>query len=210
MRDSQSKVKNLAKQLSESPIVVKFGGSLMDQVPLISTVLRSSHRPILIVPGGGPFADTVRTLPIGEDAAHWMAICGMEQYGWYIAAVGGFATQETIAVPEKPVVLLPYRSLRTTDPLPHSWNVTSDTIAAWVAAELHLDVVLLKSVAGIRVHGKIQEVISSPVSCPEVDSWFIPFILDHRQTAYVVDGRDPEQIAALAGGKTLRGTIIKG
>ncbi|MGH7649286.1 MAG: hypothetical protein ACREND_14305, partial [Gemmatimonadaceae bacterium] len=31
----------------------------------------------------------------------------------------------------------PYRWLRARDPLPHSWDVTSDSIAAWVAGELH-------------------------------------------------------------------------
>jgi aspartokinase-like uncharacterized kinase len=33
-------------------------------------------------------------------------------------------------------VLAPYRWLREADPLPHSWDVTSDSIAAWVAAEI--------------------------------------------------------------------------
>jgi hypothetical protein len=33
-------------------------------------------------------------------------------------------------------VLAPYRWLRDADPLPHSWDVTSDSIAAWVAGAL--------------------------------------------------------------------------
>ena len=31
--------------------------------------------------------------------------------------------------------MAPSRWLRQADPLPHSWEVTSDTIAAWVAAQ---------------------------------------------------------------------------
>ena len=33
-------------------------------------------------------------------------------------------------------VLAPYRWLREADPLPHSWTVTSDSIAAWVAGQV--------------------------------------------------------------------------
>jgi aspartokinase-like uncharacterized kinase len=33
-------------------------------------------------------------------------------------------------------VLAPYQWLREADPLPHSWDVTSDSIAAWVAGQV--------------------------------------------------------------------------
>jgi len=33
-------------------------------------------------------------------------------------------------------VLAPYRWLRGADPLPHSWDVTSDSISAWVAGQV--------------------------------------------------------------------------
>ena len=33
-------------------------------------------------------------------------------------------------------MLAPYRWLRESDPLPHSWDVTSDSIAAWIASEI--------------------------------------------------------------------------
>ena len=33
-------------------------------------------------------------------------------------------------------VIAPYRWLREADPLPHSWDVTSDSIAAWLASAL--------------------------------------------------------------------------
>jgi aspartokinase-like uncharacterized kinase len=42
-------------------------------------------------------------------------------------------------------VLAPSRWLRAVDPLPHSWDVTSDSIAAWVAGVLGAaQVVLIK------------------------------------------------------------------
>jgi aspartokinase-like uncharacterized kinase len=33
-------------------------------------------------------------------------------------------------------VLAPYQWLREADPLPHSWDVTSDSISAWVAGQI--------------------------------------------------------------------------
>ena len=46
-------------------------------------------------------------------------------------------------------VLAPYRWLLAADPLPHRWEVTSDSIAAFVAGALDAELlVLLKPVAG--------------------------------------------------------------
>src|SRR5207245_1227871 len=100
-------------------------------------------RRLVIVPGGGPFADAVRQMfnrfGIGEEAAHWMAILGMDQYAHaLVARISGAALVEgeteiaaTLAAGRIPV-LAPFRWLRTADPLPHSWDVTSDSIAAWL------------------------------------------------------------------------------
>ena len=122
-------------------------GSLCRQVPAIVPSCRETKRPLLIVPGGGPFANAVREIRVDGDAAHWMAIAAMEQYGWYIASYG-IPSTGALAIPDRPTVLLPYRCMREHDPLPHSWDVTSDTIAAWVAGMLGLDLLLLKSVDG--------------------------------------------------------------
>jgi hypothetical protein len=202
-------MKNMANCTPISPVVVKFGGSLMDEAVRIAPILRAVRRPLLIVPGGGPFAERVRELAVDGDTAHWMAICGMEQYGLYLASVGTIATRNDIAVSETPAVLLPYAALRAEDPLPHSWTVTSDTIAAWVASRLRCAIVLLKSVDGIRVDGKIQKEIAFPVVCDEVDPLFIPFVLGHGLTAYVVNGRNPRVISALAEGNAPEGTVIR-
>jgi aspartokinase-like uncharacterized kinase len=46
--------------------------------------------------------------------------------------------------------LAPYRWLRDADPLPHSWAVTSDSIAAWIAKELNARrLVLVKPATGM-------------------------------------------------------------
>jgi aspartokinase-like uncharacterized kinase len=139
----------------EAPMVdavVKIGGSLLsigDALPrtLAALTLIAATRSILVVPGGGPFADAVRTASthhhLSDDDAHWMAILGMEQFALLLASRlhdaelvtrrGEIARARTRA---KLPILAPYRWLREADPLPHSWDVTSDSIAAWVASRI--------------------------------------------------------------------------
>ena len=145
--------------------VIKVGGGLLgsaadfEQVVAALAAAAKGHR-ILVVPGGGPFADAVRELgrriKLGEDAEHWMAILGMEQYAHVLAfRIAGARLVErepdiAAALADGRVpVLAPFRWLRATDPLPHSWDVTSDSIAAWIAGAVGARrLVLIKPSAG--------------------------------------------------------------
>jgi aspartokinase-like uncharacterized kinase len=135
--------------------VVKLGGGLLAHAghfdaALAAISVAATLRPLLIVPGGGPFADVVRDvdrrLRPGDDASHWMAVLAMDQYAHLIAAkladavivagTGEIADAINARPGGQVPVLAPYRWLRETDPLPHSWDVTSDSIAAWVAGRV--------------------------------------------------------------------------
>jgi aspartokinase-like uncharacterized kinase len=133
-------------------IVVKVGGALLAHgdhfAAVLDTIDAAGHdRRLLVVPGGGPFADAVRDvdrrLHLADETAHWMAVLAMDQYAHLIVdrlahgvlvadrdAIG--AALDAGRVP----VLAPFAWLRHLDPLPHSWDVTSDSIAGWVAAEV--------------------------------------------------------------------------
>jgi probable H4MPT-linked C1 transfer pathway protein len=147
-------------------VVVKIGGGLLAQPGHLNGVLSavaaaSRERRLLVVPGGGPFADAVRAvdarLQLSGAAAHWMAVLAMDQYAHLIAdrvPCGMLVTKVEDAgraldagrVP----VLAPSQWLREADPLPHSWDVTSDSIAAWIAGMLGArQLVLVKPAAAV-------------------------------------------------------------
>jgi aspartokinase-like uncharacterized kinase len=101
---------------------------------------QARRRFLVVVPGGGAFADEVRRADrrfgLGDSAAHWMAILAMDQYGHLLAdlAPGAALVRSRPELrPGRLNILAPSTWLRQADPLPHSWDVTSDSIAAWVA-----------------------------------------------------------------------------
>lgn len=188
-------------------VVVKIGGSLLDRSREIIDILDSERCNALIVPGGGIFADLARKFPVDDDVAHWMAILGMEQFGWYMAQTG-IPTTDILAVPRETTILLPYRVLRERDPLPYTWDVTSDTISAWVASVLHLDLIILKRVDGIRSGGALLEKVDMPLPTDDVDPSFIPFVISNNVKVLLVNGTIDERIiSALKGAPTLGTTI---
>lgn len=131
--------------------VVKIGGGLTRVPGALHRVCRQiaqigeTHR-LVVVPGGGPFADAVRVFDaqggLSSDAAHWMAILAMDQYAHVL--VDRIPNSELVdepgcvsgVPPGKVAVLAPFRWMRAADVLPHTWGVTSDSIAAFVAGAL--------------------------------------------------------------------------
>jgi aspartokinase-like uncharacterized kinase len=140
-------------------MVIKIGGGLLAHEGCLDSVLAvigdvAHTRPLLIVPGGGPFADAVREqddrLGLPDEAAHWMAVLAMDQYAHLIASrlPGATVVSDAAAIGRALreghlPVLAPSSWLRRVDPLPHSWSVTSDSIAAWVAGAVGANELLL-------------------------------------------------------------------
>jgi aspartokinase-like uncharacterized kinase len=193
--------------VSDRSLVVKLGGSLYNRVPDLVRVLLASGRPLLIVPGGGLFADSIRQSQVDEDSAHWMAIAAMDQFGWFIAS-HGIKVSGFLKKPDQPIVFLPYCCMRQHDPLPHSWDITSDSIAAWVADSLGMDLLLLKQVDGIIKDGALLETISAPVETDVVDPCFIPFILEKKIKASIVSGSRVERVEKFLRDEPVSGTRI--
>jgi aspartokinase-like uncharacterized kinase len=147
------------------PVVVKLGGGL-GRIPGALAEAGAAlgeaarRRPLVVVPGGGRLADAVRAidreLSLPPTTAHWMAILAMDQYAHVIAActprsvVAHDRAEIQAALAEQRIpVLAPYRWMRAADALPHRWEVTSDSIAAFLAGALDAGLlVLLKPVSG--------------------------------------------------------------
>jgi aspartokinase-like uncharacterized kinase len=147
-------------------IVVKIGGGVAAVPQALDTVCATigkaaRGRRVVIVPGGGPFADAVREfdrrLGLSPDAAHWMAILGMDQYAQVLAGriPGAVLVEEPGSITQAlgrsgVAVLAPSRWMRSADVLPHTWDVTGDSIAAFVAGALDADrLLLIKPVTGL-------------------------------------------------------------
>jgi aspartokinase-like uncharacterized kinase len=189
------------------PVVVKIGGSLTDRAAAVVGEVLDAGVPALIVPGGGQFADAVRALAPPDTPAHWMAVAAMEAYGWYLSSFGIPVTAD-LAVPAAPTVFLPYAALRAHDPLPHSWAVTSDTIAAWTAREIGASLVLVKSVDGLERGGVPLAAVHGPFPCEEVDPLLLPYLFDYRIPAWIVNGRVGGRLRALLTGEDVPCTRV--
>jgi aspartokinase-like uncharacterized kinase len=189
------------------PYVIKIGGSLENQLDRLLEVIVRSPSPALIVPGGGRFARMIRETGIKGEYAHWMAVAAMEQFGWFIASKG-IRYGSVLHRPEGPELLLPYLPLLRSDPLPHTWDVTSDTIAAWVAWSLELDLILLKSVDGIFSGEILLDRVTSSLETETVDPGFIPYVLEKRVRTKIINGTIPERVESFLGGCPVTGTTI--
>jgi 5-(aminomethyl)-3-furanmethanol phosphate kinase len=136
--------------------VVKLGGSYAFSPVLgdwLEMVARNAGH-VVLVPGGGPFADAVREaqpkMGFDEAAAHHMALLAMEQYGRAlvslnetlalassVAAIGRLLSARRIPV------WAPTRMVLGRADIPSSWDVTSDSLAAWLARRLRAQRLLL-------------------------------------------------------------------
>ncbi|MCE8423074.1 MAG: amino acid kinase [Candidatus Methanoperedens sp.] len=198
-------------------ITIKIGGSLIHSAKKIvkdlteySNLIDNS---ILIVPGGSIFADTVRKVDPSQEAAHWMAMLAMEQYGYYLADGTEAKLIESLNIKENGTyVLLPYDLLKKKDELPHSWDVTSDTIAAWVAKQLGARFIKVTDVDGIYIDGLLKkELNASDIIGIEtcVDAELPRFLIKNRMDCEIVNGNCPGRLIKAFHGDVI-GTIIRG
>jgi aspartokinase-like uncharacterized kinase len=209
--------------------VVKVGGGLGrgagdDALRALCRVLGQlgERHPLLVVPGGGGFADAAREADrrFGLRAAtsHRMAILGMEQFGWLLSDLIPGAERCAALTPAgvgRPTVLLP--AALPLDALPASWEVTSDSIAAWVAGQVGAGrLVLVKDVDGLFAEwppsgeplGRLSVGDLAVLGAGGVDE-HLPTVLEGAQfETWVIGGRDPQRLVELLDRGTTVGTRI--
>jgi aspartokinase-like uncharacterized kinase len=152
--------------ISSTPLcVVKVGGSLLDWKELPEQLARfleaRDGQNIVLSPGGGAFVDRVREFHamhrLSDEQSHWLAIRTLDVVAHLLQSIASATAvvDDITAVPSvwnqrMLPILAPRRFLEEDDELPyrlpHTWETTSDSIAARLAVRLGAaELVLLKS-----------------------------------------------------------------
>lgn len=142
--------------MNRPSLVVKLGGSHLEAPSLLAWLrVIAASAPLLLVPGGGAFADTVRAmqprLGFSDRAAHDMSLLAMNQFGRLLCDLqpglkmtGDFAAVETTIAARQVAVLAPWPMLVEEPTLAASWDVTSDSLALWFARHYRSNLLIVK------------------------------------------------------------------
>jgi 5-(aminomethyl)-3-furanmethanol phosphate kinase len=208
--------------------VVKVGGGLAraagdDALRALCRALgeAGARHPLLVVPGGGELADAVRTYDrrfgLRAQTAHRMAVLAMDQLGWALADLIPAPVRTRLEPAAGVSVLLPAALLLEADPLPASWAVTSDSIAAWVAGAAGAGrLVLVKPVPGLYAEwpprgqpiGRLTIAELAALRPGGVDA-HLPTVLGAVGVeTWAIDGRSPERLLELLERGRTAGTVI--
>ena len=214
--------------MKDKEAVFKIGGKILENSNNIKSTFsqltqlfeKEILQKIIVIPGGGSFANFVRSLDealqIGDDLAHWIAIYSMNYNGMMLNRI--YPELESIEklktfqdAKQMFCIFLPYSFLREDDILPHNWDVTSDSIALYVANKLKLSqCFLIKNVDGIFNIDKeliktistfkynelkssnqleiIIEIDSNIKKSKPIDSYLLKLIEKYKTPCYILNG----------------------
>ena len=164
--------------------VVKLGGSLMGTPALkgwLDAFAQFGDGKVIIVPGGGVFADAVRDAQaktcVDEATAHQMALLAMDQYATLMTGLNEDLVMASsvleiaeLCLQTKPIVWKPSEMVLAEKDLPMSWDLTSDSLAAWLATKLNAQhLLVVKSISHRRTEKiEVKDLMLDGV----VDSYF--------------------------------------
>ncbi len=149
--------------------VIKLGGSLLSSGSLkkwLSIIVENGAGKVVIVPGGGIFADQIRDVQqkwkIDDESAHQMALLAMEQYAHLLKSYAPSLSladsiegiNRLIRLNQMPV-WLPFKMINTCQDISANWNLTSDSLAIWLAEHLGAKhMMLVKSPRGSNLNSR--------------------------------------------------------
>lgn len=208
MTSGSNSAKYLVK-IGGSLVYVRNGEALRELLAALGRAVREASLRLALVPGGGPFAESVRhwsaVLGVGEEASHFMALKAMDQYGYVLHHfMPGSRILELAEVrepkeafrPGAPAVLLCASSMMKVPPseLPRSWNATSDSIAAYLAGRLGAEVLVLVKAAW-----------PSPARVRQMVDPCFPKLVPPSVEPWVVHGLDPDLVVRVILGQVEEG-----
>ena len=202
-----------------SPVVVKLGGSFAFSAILTDWIraLTSCAGRVVIVPGGGPFADTVRTaqrrMGFDDRAAHLMSLLAMEQYGHALICCDDLLQPadsveciERFLAAQRVPVWMPARMAAAAADVEPSWRVTSDSLAAWLSGTIGAGrLILVKHVGALSGPEQCQDLVAMGV----VDEAFPQYLRKAAVSASLVGPADHAILAAAIRCGTPAGFPIK-
>ncbi|MHA2141690.1 MAG: amino acid kinase family protein [Candidatus Thorarchaeota archaeon] len=203
-------------------LVIKIGGSMMNHPYMLRQILKrisviAEQSSVLVVPGGGFFANQIRDLHtrsyLSNSGAHWLAIKCMDLYGSIMSDIqpslsiySGADAFDKWAGGES-FIIQSYELLKSYDRLPHSWDVTGDSIALWMGMQGNADaVIILKSVNPFTRWLKViqseteavkPESFQHLISREIIDRYMAQLYSKFEGELYVLNGLWPENMSAI-------------
>jgi len=170
-------------------IVLKLGGSLLSSpilVQWLNLALKEGKGSVVIVPGGGVFADQVRSTQkiwqYDDQTAHYMAILAMQQMALLfkglcsdLCLVNKVEATHHALHQKKVVVWSPLATELDVAKIKASWDVTSDTLAAWLAVQLSAEQLILVKSAQLPENATLEQLSEQTL----VDKAFADFTRHH-------------------------------
>lgn len=137
--------------------VVKLGGSLLGSSELprwLDMLVKISDGKVIIVPGGSVFADAVREAQqrtdVNDAIAHHLALLAMDQFGLLLTGINPnlVTASSELELAERgwqhrAIVWLPSKMVLADDTVAKNWQVTSDSLSAWLAHKVGAERLLL-------------------------------------------------------------------
>ncbi len=175
----------------------------MQTPALLPWLQRLALANVILVPGGGPFADQVRQAqaasPFDDSTAHAMALLAMSQYGLMLTGLcpqlKRAHTLEEIRQSYKQgttAVWLPDLTLLHQADIPHSWDVTADSLALWLADRLAVShLLLVKSTDHTPPHNRLSDWMAAGI----IDTAFADFLARTHVNVWLARAADYDQIA---------------
>ncbi|MHA1933573.1 MAG: amino acid kinase family protein [Promethearchaeota archaeon] len=217
-------------------VLFKIGGKILENFEDLNSTIsqltelfdRGRIKKIILIPGGGSLVNFIRKvyseLKFTEELGHWMGIISMNyngiELGKKFPELNIIEDINRIKKLDRTLsIFLPYRFLKETDRLPHSWDVTSDSITLFLAKELEIPhCFLIKDIDGIlnkenqvikalttsefksmKESGKLSEIKSVEGELKHqsrpIDSYLLTLIDKWKKSCIILNGKSNKRIS---------------